>query len=174
MSEADSVLQLPTLTSKPVGEGTAVSTVEQVYRDHGDRLWRSVLAYCGDRWIADDAVAEAFAQAIRRGDDVRSVEQWVWRAAFKIAAGYLKERSYTEQLRTDRGRSDPESTLDLIEALSELPERQRASVVLHHYAGYRTSEIAQILGSTPPAIRMQLTRGRRRLRAALEGGDTRD
>jgi DNA-directed RNA polymerase specialized sigma24 family protein len=50
-------------------------SVEAVYREHGAHLWRSLLLYTGDRDVASDAVAEAFAQAIRRGDEVRKVGQ---------------------------------------------------------------------------------------------------
>ncbi len=147
------------------------SEIERVYREHGLRLWRSILAYCGDRAVADDAVAEAFAQAIRRAENLRSPERWVWRAAFRIAAGNLKDRRRTEPMFAEPSRHDPEPPLDLLAALSKLSTRQRACVILHHYAGYTTPEIARVLGSTPPAVRMQLTRGRRRLRAALEGDD---
>ena len=152
----------------------AIKPLEQVYRDHGDRLWRAVLAYSGDRWITDDAVAEAFAQALRRGSAIRNPERWVWKAAFKIAAGALKKRSATSELTAEQSHSDPDPPWDLIDALAELPDRQRAAVVLHHYAGYPATEIAQMLQSSAPAVRMHLTRGRRRLRAALEGGEDHD
>jgi DNA-directed RNA polymerase specialized sigma24 family protein len=66
--------------------------LEDVYRLHGRKLWWAVLAYSGDREIASDAVAEAFAQALRAGDKVRSPADWVWRVAFRIAAGELKGR----------------------------------------------------------------------------------
>src|SRR5438128_308092 len=68
------------------------SSIEEVYREHGARLWRTVLLYSGDPEVASDAVAEAFAQAIRRGSDVQAPLAWVTRAAFRIAAGELKER----------------------------------------------------------------------------------
>ena len=54
---------------------------EAVYRKHGDHLWRGVFLFCGDREIASDAVAEAFAQAIRRGEQVESALAWITRAA---------------------------------------------------------------------------------------------
>jgi len=38
-----------------------------------------------DPEVASDAVAEAFAQLIRRGDEVRDPRAWVWRSAFRIA-----------------------------------------------------------------------------------------
>jgi len=66
--------------------------LERLYRDRGDRLWRAVLAYSGDPEVASDAVAEAFAQALRRGDAIRDLEAWLWRATFRIAAGDLADR----------------------------------------------------------------------------------
>ena len=44
-------------------------------------------------------------------------------------------------------------------------------MVLHYYGGYTTAEIAGMIGSTGPAVRMHLTRGRRQLSERLEGGD---
>lgn len=147
--------------------------LERVYREHGDRLWRSVLAFAGDPEVASDAVAEAFAQALRRGDKVRQPERWVWRAAFRIARGELKARRAGRgalPLREEQYGMDTE-TVQLIEALGRLPVKQRASVVLHHGAGYPVREVAAIIGSTPAAVRVHLSRGRRRLRDLLGGDD---
>ena len=66
--------------------------VEQTYLAHASKLWRSLRAYSGDPDVASDAVAEAFAQLLRRGDGVRDPGAWVWRTAFRIAAGDLKAR----------------------------------------------------------------------------------
>lgn len=76
-----------------------VSAVEAVYSEHGPRLYRSLLAYAGDSRIAEDAMAEAFAQSIRRGEALHDPERWIRRAAYRIAAGVLKERSRTTQRR---------------------------------------------------------------------------
>jgi hypothetical protein len=62
----------------------------RVFEQEADRLWRAVYAFAQDREIAQDAVAEAFAQCIRRGEAVQSPERWIWRAAFRIAAGELE------------------------------------------------------------------------------------
>jgi RNA polymerase sigma-70 factor (ECF subfamily) len=145
-------------------------TLEQLYRDRGARLWRAVLAYSGDPEIASDAVAEAFAQALRRGDAIRDPEAWVWRAAFRIAAGDLADR----RRRAIAGNAKPESYVlpepadELVAALTHLSPKQRACVVLHHYAGYPVKEIAAIVGSTAAAVRVHLSQGRKRLRAELE------
>ena len=71
----------------------ASGEVESVYRQDGDRLWRALYAFAGNEDVASDAVAEAFAQALRRGSAIRDVRGWVWRSAFRLAAGDLKRQS---------------------------------------------------------------------------------
>jgi RNA polymerase sigma-70 factor (ECF subfamily) len=147
--------------------------IEALYRSEAPRLWRALVGFTGDQDLASDAVAEAFAQCLRRGDGIRSPAAWVWRAAFRIAAGELKARS-----REVGG--EVETTYELSEgpgllwALRLLPARQRAAVVLRYYAGYSAGEIASIIGSTAPTVRVHLSRARRRLRALLEEDDAGD
>lgn len=52
-------------------ERLTIDGLERLYREDGERLWRAVFAYAGNRDVADDAVAEAFTQAIGRGDELR-------------------------------------------------------------------------------------------------------
>jgi DNA-directed RNA polymerase specialized sigma24 family protein len=106
--------------------------IERLYRERGDRIWRGLLAFSGDPEVASDAVAEAFAQVLRRGDAVRDPERWVWRAAFRIAAGELKERRRRSGVAVRAGSYEMEEPArDLVLALGALSERQRAAVVLH-------------------------------------------
>lgn len=145
--------------------------LERVYREQGDRLWRAVLAFAGDPDVASDAVAEAFAQALRRGEAVRDPSRWVWRAAFRIAAGELAARRRTVESVSECGYGMEEEVVELIEALRRLPTKQRAAQVLHHGAGYPAREVAAIIGSTAAAVRVHLSRGRRRLRELLKEED---
>lgn len=147
-----------------------VSRVERVYREHGDRMWRAMLLYSGDREIASDAVAEAFAQALRRGDQVRSVEKWTWRTAFLVARGMLKERAKHSPSLPDNPGEQPEG-MDLLHLLNALSASQRAAVVLHYYGDYPIREVAIMIGSTPAAVGVHLHRARRKLRTLLEEGN---
>ena len=56
-------------------------------------------------------------------------------------------------------------------ALLGLSPHQRSSIVLHYFAGYTYKEVADIIGSTASAVSVHITRGRRRLRRALEEDD---
>lgn len=147
-----------------------VASIDAVYRANADRLWRSVRAYAGDADVASDAVAEAFAQLIRRGDGVDDPAAWVWRTAFRIAAGDLKVRRdrATAQLVDLAAVSGPDSEMiDVLRALALLSPMQRSAVLLHDYAGFSAREAAGINGSTEAALRVHLMRGRRKLRTLL-------
>jgi RNA polymerase sigma-70 factor (ECF subfamily) len=151
-----------------VSHDTARVEVERLYRVEGARLWRAVFAWSGDSAVADDAVAEAFAQALARGDGLRHPLGWIWRVAFRVAAGELKDRRHHGGSGPDGVSFEmPESTVDLVAALRRLSPNQRGSILLHHYGGYPVKDVARILGSTAPAVRVHLSVGRKRLRALL-------
>lgn len=144
--------------------------LESVFREHGAKLWRSLFLATGNREIASDAVAEAFAQALRRGPHLKRPEAWIWRAAFRIAYGELKRwRDRWPEVETAY-RTD-HRLFEIGEALRRLTPHQRASVVLADYAGYPHREIATILGSSVSAVAVHVYRGRQRLRALLEDHD---
>ena len=46
------------------------TSFEACYRTDAARLWRALLAYAGDADLASEAVAEAYAQALRRGSAI--------------------------------------------------------------------------------------------------------
>jgi RNA polymerase sigma-70 factor (ECF subfamily) len=52
-----------------------------------------------------------------------------------------------------------------------LPPDQRAMLVLHHYAGYTPSEIAESLGIPPGTARSRLHHAHRAMRAALDADE---
>jgi RNA polymerase sigma factor (sigma-70 family) len=152
-------------------ERADVAPLEDLYEEHGARLWRALFLYAGDREVASDAVAEAFAQALRRGDDLRSPERWIWRSAFRIAAGELSRRRRETGDVMETSYQAPEETTELLLALPLLTPKQRVAIVLHYYAGYSLKEVAKVTGSTSSAVGVHLHRGRRRLRELLGDDD---
>src|SRR5688572_20032573 len=147
-------------------------TVESLYRDESDRLWRALYAFAADPDVASEAVADAYAQALRRGPAVRDPAAWIWRASFRIAAGALKaRRAERGQLSKDQEHIDRYEDADLRAALRQLPDAQRAAVILFYYADLPVREIAARLGSNSLAVRANLSRGRRRLQELLGDDD---
>jgi RNA polymerase sigma-70 factor (ECF subfamily) len=154
------------------------TSIEALYRQDGDRLWRALLAYARDPEVASDAVAEAYAQLIRRGGAVRDPQAWVWRAGFRIAAGELKRRGDAATAAVASGdrlqtvtHLDPGVDHDLLDALALLPPKQRAAVVLFYYADAPIREIAARTGMSQLSVRVNLNRGRQRLKEILGDGN---
>lgn len=153
----------------------AVERVRRVYEaDHG-RLWRTLFAFCGSRPLADDAVAEAFAQALRRGDQIDDVAAWVWTSAFAIARGELKQRGRTigDPL-VDRHAdiTDGDAGIQhLLQRLAALSHDDRELIVLCHVGGWKPRELAPVLGIPSGTLRVRLHRATARAREILEGED---
>src|SRR6188508_2148933 len=104
----------------------APQDIEALYRADADRLWRAVYAFAGDAEIASDAVAEAYAQLLRRGAAVRDPAAWVWRAAFQISRGALKVRRLDDGVGSPHAdHADAYVDQDLLTAIRALPEGQR-------------------------------------------------
>ncbi|HEX5936945.1 MAG TPA: sigma-70 family RNA polymerase sigma factor [Actinomycetota bacterium] len=149
---------------------TDASEIERVYREVGDRLWWALLAYTGDRELASDAVAEAFARAVGAADTIRDPAAWVWRVAFRVATASLRTPKPTGR-EAEESYELEEGAIDVIQALKRLPDRQRAVFILFYLDDQPTAWIAELLGMAPATVSVHLHRARRRLREILGDDD---
>ncbi len=126
---------------------------------------------------AEEIVMDTIETAWRQADKLRedaALRTWLLRIATRHALSRRRRRNVTQPL--DLARSVPgplgnEPSLDrlvLAEALDTLPERMRAAVALHHYAGLTVPETAQAMGTSENTIKTQLRDGMARLRLALD------
>ncbi len=146
-------------------EFMAKRTVDAVFASDYPRLWRALFAYAGDREVASDAASEAYTQAIRRGSAITDPSAWIWRSAFKIAAGLLHERRHTvpvDRVVEIAWTSAP--VVDLLESLGQLSPQQRAIVSLRYVAEFDIAQIAEALDTSTNTVRVQLHRAHRTLR----------
>jgi DNA-directed RNA polymerase specialized sigma24 family protein len=151
-----------------MGDMTDQDRVETVYRSVHPRLWRSLLSYTGDAELASDAEAEAFAQVLRRGEAVDDVAAWVWRSAFRIAAGLLAARSRRNAVRPAEGSMPPTgSVAEFLGLLADLSPQQRACVALRYVGEFTSPEIGELLGTSAGTVRVQLHRAHDALRHTI-------
>ena len=157
--------------AEPAGEA-ATERVRAVYVADHARLWRSLYAFSGSRDVADEATAEAFAQALRRGDEVRDVDAWVWRSAFAIARGELQRlRRTSADVGVHDGadeRFDDGDLSGLLARLASLSAADRELLVLCHVGGWKPGDLAAVLGEPAGRVRVRLHRATERARKILE------
>jgi RNA polymerase sigma-70 factor (ECF subfamily) len=129
------------------------------YSREAPRVLASVTLAVGDRWLAEDATAEAFARALERWStvrDARSPAAWVFTVALNqvrsIARRREVERRFLRRSRPDVVHPAVEPDVALWRAVAGLPPRMRTVVALRYVADLPQAEIAEVLGVAPGTV----------------------
>lgn len=157
---------------------------ERLIEEYADRIYNVALRITGNRADAEDSMQEAFLSAYRawstfRGHASRST--WLYRIAVNEAlmrvrgrrpVEYLTELVYEEEVAEwspDLAELASRSELRtvVLEALSLLEPEQRAALVLRDIDGLSTTEAAEALEISEPALKSRLHRARALLRQHL-------
>ena len=149
-------------------EGWSSDAIEHLFRDEARSLWRALVAFAGGRReVAEDAMAEAFARALRFAEGIRDPRAYVYATAFRLAAQDLRRERRNHARPVPLDVEQPPESDEVMAALSSLSTNQRAAVVLHYYVDLPVREVSRVLGITPATVKVHLFRARRRLRALL-------
>ncbi len=89
-------------------------------------------------------------------------------AALSASSSRLDAWLAAEQSSPSQQAQRKEETLQLAEALEQLPEAQREALVLQHWQGWSLAQIGQHLGRSPDAVAGLIKRGLKRLRELLQ------
>jgi RNA polymerase sigma-70 factor (sigma-E family) len=147
---------------------------------HVDDLLRTAYLIVWDRADAEDLVQECLLKLARRWPRVRRMDQpraYARRILVNLALdgqrGRARRRSELEpSAATSATAFDPLAAIDaraeLLEALAQLPARQRAVIVLRYFNDLTETQVAELLGCSPGTVKSSASRGLARLRAALQ------
>jgi RNA polymerase sigma-70 factor (ECF subfamily) len=144
---------------------------EALYEREYPRLLRALLAIGGDLGAAEDAVQEAFVRAYKQG--LGSLERpgaWLLVVATRILFRDRRRRLTNVAVETLPAlRDEIDFALeraDLLAALRQLPERQRAIVVARYYYDLTYEEIAKAFSIRSGTVGATLSQALGKLRAA--------
>jgi RNA polymerase sigma factor (sigma-70 family) len=153
------------------------------YLHEAPRVLASVTLAVGDRWLAEDATAEAFARALERWNQVRearSPSAWVYTVALNQVRTTMRrralERRFLRRQREQVTRPAAEPDVVLWHAVAQLPPRTRTVVALRYVGDLPEARIAEVLGITRGTVASTLHDARRKLAeqlATTHGGDDR-
>jgi RNA polymerase sigma factor (sigma-70 family) len=148
------------------------------YREWFPSVARSIALVISDVGMGQDFAQESFARLWQRWDAMASHEHarnFVFRVSLNEARSYMRRRRPLRLLGLERepeGWPDPADGITnrvaVFHALSSLSVRQRECVVIVDYLGYDAASAGELLGMRPSMVRVQLVRGRTKLRRALE------
>jgi RNA polymerase sigma-70 factor, ECF subfamily len=166
------------MISKEAVSSVQVSSPEALFRSDYARLVRSLGVAVDDQEEARDAVQEAFVQAWKNWDKVGGYDDpagWVRRVALNRLLNRRRALLRRGQalihlsgrLSTPDG-SPAEGAAALLQALAELPLKQRTALTLRYLGGYSLAEVADAMRVSEGTVSQHLHRGRESLRRSLE------
>lgn len=146
-----------------------------------DRLRPRLHRYCarmvGSALDGEDIVQDALLRALEAAPPDRPVdnpEGWLFRIAHNLALDLLRRRA---RIGPTQGEDSLDSIADPVDELARreaaaatlptfmhMPASQRSVVILFDVLDHSAQEIGEILGTTVPAVKSLLQRGRGRLR----------
>jgi len=151
----------------------------ELYERHAADAVRLAYLLTGDREVARDLAQDAFVKVAGRFRHARfpdAFDAYLRRTVVNLSASRFRrlrlERAYLERERREPGVNVDAPDLGerdaLRRALSTLPMRQRAAVVLRYYEDLSERAMADALGCSVPAARSLLMRGMQTLRTIVE------
>ena len=150
--------------------------IEQIFRRHAQTVYRVCYSFMGSAADAEDAMQATFMKLIdhpRTFESEQHEKAWLIVCASNLckdllkSAGYKRVTAMPEHEPADPRTQNPiDTTLD---AVLRLPDRYKIVVYLYYYEGYKTDEIARMLGEKPSTVRNRLSDARKMLRKSLGG-----
>jgi len=148
------------------------------------RLHRYCARMVGSVFDGEDIVQEALAkaaEALPSAGTINKAESWLFTIAHNTALDALRRRKRRAEVPLDSDSPDwPAGTeadswvaaTASLATIMQLPVIQRSTVVLMDVLEYSLAETVEILGTTLPAVKAALHRGRVRLKALSEAGES--
>lgn len=167
----------------------ADDAVEQLYAAHWRRLVRLSVLLVHDQGLAEEVVQDAFVAMHGRWRRLRDPDKalaYLRQCVVNRSRSALRHRGVVERHVAVSRPADPlpgvdetalaqERRTSVLDALAELPTRQREVLALRYYLDLSEAEIAEALGISRGAVKSHASRGTSTLRDLLadENGTTR-
>lgn len=152
---------------------------ELAYREFAStraaQLFRLAYLMCGDWHEAEDLVQTTLAKVFVAWGRVRrtgSGESYARKVMLNAFVSQRRLRRSGELPVAEVGDSpapgaDADLRMTLLSALRQLPPRARAAVVLRYVEDHSIESVAELMGTTPAAVKSMNTRGLAQLREVL-------
>ncbi len=151
---------------------------EEFCRAEYGTVFRATVAFSGSRDIALDSTQEAFARAFARWRRLSTqpwAGGWVMTTALNLCRRALRRGPDRSEIDPAVGAADSDLQMDVLDALRDLPLRQRQAVLLYYLADLPVAAVAELMNASEGSVKTHLSRARRTLGVRLaplhEGGE---
>ena len=159
------------------GDQGARAAFDRSLAERRPKLHRYCARMTGSVIDGEDVVQEAMMKAINAFPKVGLIadfDGWLFRIAHNAALDFLRRRRRYEAIHSNEELemiatlvntvSDHQVAAASLRTFMRLPVAQRSCVILMDVLGHSLGEISQVTGTSVPAVKAALNRGRKRLR----------
>lgn len=151
-------------------------SVEEIVSEYGNMLFKLCIVLLCSEQDAQDAVQETFIRYIEHAPAFQSKaheKSWLMKVAANLCRDVYRSRMRHPVVNLDEISEYyelPEQS-EVLSELMKLPGKLKTVIYLHYIEGYKTTEIADMIGTTTNTVRKRLQRGRERLKLSLSEGN---
>ncbi len=146
----------------------------ELIRRHARRVYAICLGLLGSPHDAEDLAQEALLKGFTRIDLLQDPDRfapWIARIARNGCLDWMRRRrrrpENTVEDLNQMPTPDADRHRDLHEAVRDLPEKYRMTLLLYYFAGHDTESVARTLGISAATVFTRLSRARLKLREIL-------
>ncbi len=150
-------------------QADAEAAVTELYREHALGLVRLAHIMLGNPAAAEDMVQEAFCGLYRRWERLADTDKALWyvrssvlngcRSVLRRGRGPQLLDHLPDAVSAESAALIDEERQEVMQALRQLPYRQREALVLRFYFGHSGAEIARVMGISESTVRSTTHRG---------------
>jgi RNA polymerase sigma-70 factor (ECF subfamily) len=158
---------------------------EEIFREHGQFVYRTAYSVTGNRPDAEDVLQTIFLKLLRRElppNFRTNPKAYLYRAAVNLALNSVRSRKYLSPMddfdSLESPAASPVSDADealqrlLTKAIAQLKPRAVEILVLRYAHNYSDAQIAKMLGKSRGTVAVTLYRARARLKKLMRAGET--
>ena len=159
-----------------------------LYQQHRTQVYRTALAITHDEGMAEDILQETFVRIYKYAesfDKTQPFEPWLYRLTVNLTYSWINRakrwvhlfQGALEQLKMPEYRN-PENVMEkkeqqstLQRAIGNLPDSQRAVIVLYYLEDLSVSEIAYALNIAEGTVKSRLYHARKKVKESITERD---
>lgn len=140
----------------------------QLIDRYGNTVLRLAYTYLKNKADAEDIVQDVFLQVMEKQPEFQNAEHekaWLVRTTINHCKNRLhtfwnRNKCSIDEIAKISKCDTYHLDSDVLKAVLSLPAKYRTAVYMHYYEGYKTPELARILGTSETTVRSWLCRAR--------------
>ena len=163
---------IPFISSASTDEDKSLRA-QRFMKVHGNSILRLAYSYLHNMEDSEDVLQDTLIRVLEANPVFESEDHekaYLLRVAANVAKNRIEYNKYreTDELSEELVAEQREDLSFVWDAVKSLPEKEREVIHLFYAEGYRTAEIAELLGRNESTVRSDLKRARDRLKDILK------